>query len=322
MAKSRYPSVQDLIWRLEALAFDALSLGLRALPVDLVSASGGALFRFLGPLSSAHRVADLNLRLAFPEMGPAQRKRLVASQWDNVGRLIAEFPLTDRLTTASGRVEIVGSEHLDAVVSSGRPAIYISGHISNWEISVQAPLSTGLPCEMTYREANNPYIDARIKLSRARHGVRLFAPKGGEGARRLLAALNRGVSVAMLNDQKYDEGVAAPFFGRTVPMHRPPADRAERHRRQGRRHSGGGHCDQRLHRSLRSRAPARVVLGSSPVAGGCLCRTCGAGVLRPCSPARAVSAYCRVQVCVEQAGAMMQPVTRRRPSSVSSSDPL
>src|SRR5439155_5381138 len=41
-------------------------------------------------------------------------------------------------------------------------------------------------------------------------------PKGGDGARELLAALKAGVSVAMMNDQKYDGGVAAPFFGRTV----------------------------------------------------------------------------------------------------------
>ena len=46
--------------------------------------------------------------------------------------------------------------------------------------------------------------------------MRLFAPKGGDGAKELLLALRRGQSVAMMNDQKYDGGVAAPFFGRTV----------------------------------------------------------------------------------------------------------
>jgi KDO2-lipid IV(A) lauroyltransferase len=69
---------------------------------------------------------------------------------------------------------------------------------------------------MTYRAANNPYVDERIKQSRRRYGVRLFAPKGGDGARELLQALKRGQSVALMNDQKYDGGVAAPFFGRTV----------------------------------------------------------------------------------------------------------
>jgi len=217
MAKARSALAQDLTWRLEALGFDVLTLALRALPVDWVSAAGGALFRLLGPLTSAHRVARRNLRLAFPEISDTERRRLLSAQWENMGRLVAEFPLTDRLTLASGRVELIGAEHLAAIAASGRPAVYVSGHFSNWEISVQAPLSTGGPCEITYREANNPYIDTRIKRSRFRYGVRLFAPKGGEGGRRLLAALNSGVSVAMLNDQRYDEGVAAPFFGRPVP---------------------------------------------------------------------------------------------------------
>jgi KDO2-lipid IV(A) lauroyltransferase len=216
MAKAPSALAQDVIWRLEALGFDVLSVALRALPVDWVSAAGGGLFRLLGPLTSAHAVARRNLRLAFPEIGDAERRRLLSAQWENVGRLFAEFPLTDRLTLASGRVEMIGAEHLAAIAASGRPAVYVSGHFSNWEIGAQAPLSTGRPCEITYREANNPYIDSRIKRSRFRYGIRLFAPKGGDGARRLLAALYGGVSVALLNDQRYDEGVAAPFFGRRV----------------------------------------------------------------------------------------------------------
>src|SRR5690606_38104586 len=41
----------------------------------------------------------------------------------------------------------------------------------------------------------------------------LFAPKGGEGARELLEALQRGESVALMNDQKFNGGIAAPLFG-------------------------------------------------------------------------------------------------------------
>jgi KDO2-lipid IV(A) lauroyltransferase len=70
---------------------------------------------------------------------------------------------------------------------------------------------------MTYRAANNPYVDRRIKESRYRYGVRLFAPKGGDGARELLEAMKKGESVALMNDQKFNRGgVAVPFFGRPV----------------------------------------------------------------------------------------------------------
>jgi KDO2-lipid IV(A) lauroyltransferase len=84
-----------------------------------------------------------------------------------------------------------------------------------------AIVDAGVNCEMTYRAANNPYVDDRIKKSRFRYGVRLFAPKGGDGARELLEAMKRGVSVALMNDQKFNNGVAAPFFGRLT--HTAPA---------------------------------------------------------------------------------------------------
>ncbi len=216
MAKTRPAFVQELAWRLEAIGFDLFTALIRALPIDLASDLGAALARAVGPLTRNHRAAERNLRLAFPHMGDAERRELLRQQWDNVGRVFFEFPIMDRLTPQSGRVEIVGGERLSRIASSGTPVVFVSGHFSNWEIMPAAILAAGIACEITYRAANNPYVDARIKASRARYGVRLFAPKGGDGAKELLAGLKEGRSVALMNDQKYDGGVAAPFFGRTV----------------------------------------------------------------------------------------------------------
>ena len=52
----------------------------------------------------------------------------------------------------------------------------------------------------------------------------MFAPKGTEGGRELIEGLKAGRSIAMMNDQRYDAGVAAPFFGRPV-MTNPAAVR-------------------------------------------------------------------------------------------------
>jgi KDO2-lipid IV(A) lauroyltransferase len=133
-----------------------------------------------------------------------------------LGRLFAEFPLTDRLTPASGRVVIVGGERLRAVAASGRPAVLISGHFSNWEIMAGVIVHLGVRCQVTYRAANNPHIDRRIIEARRRYGVQLLAPKGGDGSREILEAMKRGESVAILNDQKFNGGVEAPFFGHPV----------------------------------------------------------------------------------------------------------
>ena len=216
MARTRSTLAQEVLWRLEALGYDLFTLLIRALPIDAASAFGGALFRALGPLTGAHRTATRNLRLAFPELDEIGRRRILAAQWDNFGRYITEFPILDRLTPASGRVEVVGGEHLARIVSSGRPAVLISGHFANLEIMAAVIMSAGVDCDITYRALNNPYVDERIKAGRRRYGVRLLAPKGADGARELLLALKEGRSVAMLNDQKYDGGVSGLFFGRTV----------------------------------------------------------------------------------------------------------
>jgi Kdo2-lipid IVA lauroyltransferase/acyltransferase len=208
---------RDLAWRIEAALFDGATVLLRALPVDFVSWAGGALFKALGPLTPSHRIAARNIDMAFPDLGPKARADLLRDQWESLGRTFFEFPITDKITPASGRVEVIGGERLAEIAARAEPAVFVSGHFSNWEIMPLTIVQSGVVCQMTYRAANNPYVDARIKESRARYGVRLFAPKGGEGSRELLQAMGRGESVALMNDQKFNGGVEAPFFGR--PAH-------------------------------------------------------------------------------------------------------
>ncbi|MBV8594298.1 MAG: lysophospholipid acyltransferase family protein [Caulobacteraceae bacterium] len=215
MARTRSPALRDLAWRLEAAGYDLFTAFLRALPIDLASWLGGWTMRRIGPLGSAHRTADLGLRIAFPDLDAAARKRLLAAQWDNFGRYLFEFPLLDRVTTGRGRIAVVGAERL-AAIARGSPVVFVSGHLSSLEVMPIAILEAGIPCEITYRAANNPYVDARIRRSRARYGVTLFAPKGAEGGRRLLEAMRDGRSVAMMNDQRYDEGPRGVFFGHPV----------------------------------------------------------------------------------------------------------
>ncbi len=198
-------------------AYDALSGLLRLFPVSWVSGAGGILFRVVGPLTSLHRLAERNIRLAFPELDAEESHRLLSAQWDNLGRTLFEFPLTHRITPATGRVEVVGAEHFHVLAASGEGAVLVSGHFANWEVMAAAIVSTGLRCRVTYRAANNPWFDRRIIETRARYGVELFAPKGGgEGGREVLDTLKGGEAVAFLNDQKFNTGVEAPFFGRPV----------------------------------------------------------------------------------------------------------
>ena len=216
MSDKRRPWAQDLLWRAEALGFDLFIGVVRLLGVDAASAFGGWLGRTAGPLSGAHKVATRNLRLAFPDKDAAWHADMLRAQWDGLGRSFAEFPLMDKILPSTGRVEVVNQARLFQIAADKVPVVFVSGHLSNREVMPAAIVDSGVTCEMTYRAANNPYVDERIKASRFRYGVRLFAPKGGDGARELLEAMKRGVSVALMNDQKFNNGVESPFFGHPV----------------------------------------------------------------------------------------------------------
>jgi KDO2-lipid IV(A) lauroyltransferase len=216
MSDKRRPWAQDLLWRAEALGFDLFIGVVRLLGVDAASAFGGWLGRTVGPLSGAHKVAVRNLKLAFPDKDEAWRAAMLKAQWDGLGRTFAEFPLMDKILPSTGRVEVVNQERLFKIAADKVPVVFVSGHLSNWEVMPAAIVDSGVVCEMTYRAANNPYVDERIKASRFRYGVRLFAPKGGDGARELLEGMKQGKSVALMNDQKFNTGVEGPFFGHPV----------------------------------------------------------------------------------------------------------
>ena len=222
------PLKRRLVWRIQAVAFSAYSGLMRALPVETASNFGAWLLGRLGPLTGTEKTVQRNLRLAFPDMSEADRRALSRAQWESTGRTFAEFPIMDRITPATGRVEVVGAERLTALRDTGRPAILVSGHFSNWEAMAAAIVSTGLKTQITYRAGNNPHVDRMIVRGRARYGVELMAAKGGDGARELLDGLKRGESAALMNDQKFREGPAVTFFGHPVNTATGPSRLAQR----------------------------------------------------------------------------------------------
>jgi KDO2-lipid IV(A) lauroyltransferase len=201
--------------RLESWAFHAYWHRISAMSLDQASNAGAGFARTLGPLTSAHKTALYNLRLAMPRITRAEERELLDAMWDNLGRVVGEFPHLSamRFFEQDSRVEIDGLPILDRYVGTGVAGVFISGHFANWEVMPAAMVKRGVDCRVTYRPANNIWVDDTIVKARADYGVRLFAPKGPSGGVSLMRILAKGGSVAMMNDQKYETGVEAPFFG-------------------------------------------------------------------------------------------------------------
>ncbi|MBP2294850.1 lipid A biosynthesis lauroyl acyltransferase [Azospirillum rugosum] len=219
MAKPRGPLAKWLLRRvgypLEAAFVFGIAGLFRALPLDAASALGGRIGRTVGPFLPGSRTARRNLERAFPEKPRAEIDAILRGMWDNLGRVIAEYPHLDEIGGfgPGGRVEVIGAEHIDALREDGKAGILVSGHFANWEVQSVTSRKMGVELAGVYRAPNNPYVGALlIDLRSAAGGTHI--PKGAEGARTLLRVLSKGGHVGMLIDQKMNDGIPVPFFGR------------------------------------------------------------------------------------------------------------
>ncbi|HEX3881240.1 MAG TPA: lauroyl acyltransferase [Stellaceae bacterium] len=197
----------------EAITLVLVMTVFACLPVDLASAVGGYIGRKIGPRTRAScRVID-NLRRAMPENCETENRRILLGMWDNLGRAAAEYPhLAWICAEKSHRVELVNGEGVTRLLRGNEPAIFFGGHFANWEVGPSMiHRMMGAALVSVHRAPNNPWA-ARL----LRHWLppRRTVAKGRAGGRELLSHLRGGGHLAMLVDQKMNDGIAVPFFGR------------------------------------------------------------------------------------------------------------
>lgn len=185
------------------------------LPFRSASDLGGRLGRTVGPLLPQSRRAERNLQIAFPEKSKTEIAGIVRGMWDNLGRVLAEYPHLHRIDIygSDSPIEVVGAEHIDALRDDGKPGLVVTAHLGNWEIVPPAVVQRGIRFTYFYRTLNNPAVDRILKGLRHERDVEQI-PKGAEGVRRAFRLLSAGGHLGLLADLRTNEGIAIPFFGR------------------------------------------------------------------------------------------------------------
>ena len=181
--------------------------------IDKASTVGGRIGRWIGPRLSVTRLAQRNLQRAFPEKTPDDINVIIGDMWENLGRSIAEVPHIHTIQPGSERLEVVGLENGLALKNDGKPGQFFTAHVGNWEVAMLLARAMDLEMMCVYRAPDNPWVDKIF--TRARRGFKgELVRKGPDGARKLTAFMRKGGHAAMLVDQKMNDGVAVPFFGR------------------------------------------------------------------------------------------------------------
>ena len=198
---------------LERLALGMMWL-LHLLPLGVLSRIGESLGMALYlAASERRRVCLINLERCFPQLGPAERKRLARAHFRAQGRAILERSI---LWWASRErimrlVRITGREHLEPEL--GKPLIILVPHF----VALDAG-GTRITCEYdwcaVYARQKSRLMTDMLVWGRTRFGKqKLFSRQ--EGIRGAIVSLREGVPLYYLPDQDYGarDAVFVPFFG-------------------------------------------------------------------------------------------------------------
>lgn len=212
------------IRRIEYGIFRLVIGGLGLLGLERASNFGGWLLRTIGPRLGNSNRARRALRKAFPEKTEAEIETIVRGVWDSVGRTAAEYAHLKEFHTFrdDSRVEIEGIEIVEEIERRGKGGIYFSGHFANWELMPIAMMHRGQKGATVYRPINNTHINDWMVALRGTICPTQIS-KNNNGARDLMRRLREKYFVAMLTDQKIQEGIPVPFFGRDALTTPTPA---------------------------------------------------------------------------------------------------
>jgi KDO2-lipid IV(A) lauroyltransferase len=186
-------------------------------------AAGAAVIRLLATvfyyLDARHRhIADVNLRIAFPEMPRRRRNAIARRSFQNAGMNLLEISRLDTLTpeNIAGLADYdkaAGLDNYRAALSRDRGILYLTGHFSSWELLPTAHALHGYPLSFTTRPLDNTRLEKYLRRVRESKGNTVIYKK--DSARRILKELKAGRAVGVLMDHNVSpaEGIFAEFFG-------------------------------------------------------------------------------------------------------------
>jgi KDO2-lipid IV(A) lauroyltransferase len=161
------------------------------------------------------RAAMFNLQLAFPDQTAVQRKQIIRRMVRQIGWMAGEFSQFPRYTreTIERIVVLDGFENFDAARRREKGVLFLTGHMSAWELAPFAHALYGHPLHFLVRPITNRRVDALINRYRCLSGNQPIDKS--RSARAILRVLSEGGTVGILSDHNTssDEGVFVNFFG-------------------------------------------------------------------------------------------------------------
>ena len=180
----------------------------------LSSNVSGKIFEIIGPFFRSKKVIHNNIKRALPEIDETNLKNIENSMWNNYGRIFAEYIfLKDfRYGKLASEVQIEGKEILNDIKENNKQVIFISGHLSNFELMAMFIEKSGINLSAIYRPLNNIFLNGIMENIRKKYICKNQIKKGLAGLKKLIKLKKKNYSTALMIDQRVSEGILSPLF--------------------------------------------------------------------------------------------------------------
>ncbi len=217
------PSLLDVRNRLEYGLLRVLVGLVRLAPLDVAGNVSAFIWQWVAPYGHRQRRALDNITRAFPDMPDAQRRHIIHEMWGNLGRVMVETMMIDRVIADPARIDFVSEPVFRRYQGKMGPAVAMTLHMGNWELTAWPMTKTGWHAAAVYRLVKNPYVDRYLREQR-----RVIYPAGllargndyegddSEGqrtARRIMDFVRQGGRLGIVSDLYDRHGIPVPFFG-------------------------------------------------------------------------------------------------------------
>ncbi|WP_374682924.1 lysophospholipid acyltransferase family protein [Accumulibacter sp.] len=189
---------------------------LHFLPLPALACVGQTLGLLLFGLAGRRRhIVLVNLRLCFPELDNAQRRRLAREHFKVLGRSMLERSLlwwasTQRLAPL---LQVKGEERIRQLLDAGRPVLMLTPHFVGLDAG-GAAIAMRFDSASIYAVQSDPVFDRLLHRGRLRFGDQLLLSRQ-DSVRASVRAMKSGRPLYYLPDMDFGskESIFVPFFG-------------------------------------------------------------------------------------------------------------